>query len=158
MATSEILLLKPIEHLGAEGDLVTVRAGYFRNFLGPKKHAVPVNKANRKYIEALQKARADRERKELAHSEELASQLNALNIAIAVKTGEGGKLFGSVTVLDVMKKLAEAGFELDRKQVLLQDAIKTLGEHRITIKLHPKVSVAVKIEVVSENPLEVQAK
>ena len=151
MATADILLVKPIEGLGGEGDEVRVRAGYARNYLLPHKLAVPVTKANRKQIEALQKARAIREQREIEGAQELAGKLNAMHIAIAVKTGEGGRMFGAVTAGDLFEKITEAGIVVEKKRVLLYTPIKELGKHTTTIKLHPEVSVELSFDVVSEN-------
>ena len=153
MATADILLVKPVEGLGGEGDEVKVRAGYARNYLLPKKFAVPVTKANRKQIEALQKARVIREQREIEGAQKLAGKLTALHIAIAVKTGEGGKMFGAVTAGDLFEKISESGIELEKKRVLLYTPIKELGKHTTTIKLHPEVAVDLSFDVVSENPI-----
>ncbi len=154
MATQSVLLLKPLEKLGAEGDEVKVRAGYARNFLIPKKLAVPMTQSNRRYIESLNQRRIEREREELAGAERLAAQLKKTTVAIAVKTGEGGKMFGSVTVPNIIERLKEDGIEIDRKQVNLASPIKELGRHQITVKLHADIQVSVNIEVVSENPID----
>ena len=116
MALSEVLLKKPVAGLGAEGDQVKVRAGYARNFLLPQGIAVPVTQANRKQIEALKKARAAREAKELDDAKAVAAKLEGVALSFAVKTGEGGKLFGSVSTADIAAKLAEQGIEIARKQ------------------------------------------
>ncbi|MBC2593374.1 50S ribosomal protein L9 [Ruficoccus amylovorans] len=154
MATTDILLLEPVTGLGGEGDQVTVKAGYARNFLLPRKLALPVNRANQKYIDALQKRRAEREAKELGHAQELAAKIEKVSIAIAVKTGEGGKMFGSVTAQDLIDRLAEEGVELERKQLNLYTPVKALGKHATKVKLHPEVTVEFEWEVVSENPIE----
>jgi len=154
MATQSVLLLKPLEKLGAEGDEVKVRAGYARNFLIPKKLAVPMTQSNRRYIESLNQRRIEREREELTGAERLAAQLKKTTVAIAVKTGEGGKMFGSVTVPNIIERLKEDGIEIDRKQVNLASPIKELGRHQITVKLHADIQVSVNIEVVSENPID----
>jgi len=154
MATTEILLVKPIEGLGYEGDHVKVAAGYARNFLLPKKMAVPATRANKKQIESLQKARQERLEKELDHAREFASRLERANIAIAVKTGPGGKLFGSVTAQDLQARLKEEGIELKRKQIPIHTPIKTLGKHTTRVKLHAEVTVEIEFEIVSENPIE----
>lgn len=130
MALSEVLLKKPVAGLGAEGDQVKVRAGYARNFLLPQGIAVPVTQANRKQIEALKKARAIREAKELDEAKALAAKLEGTELSFAVKTGEGGKLFGSVSTADIAAKLAEQGIEIARKQIHLPHGpIKLLGKH-----------------------------
>lgn len=154
MATSKVLLVKPLATLGGEGEQVTVKAGYARNFLFPQKIAVPVNKANKKQIEALLKAREIREAKELENAQSVANALNAMTIAFAVKTGEGGKMFGSVTAADLVAKIAENGIELPKKAVHLENPVKELGKHTAQIKLHNSVKVEFGFEVVSENPID----
>lgn len=154
MATNQVLLLQPIKGLGAEGDTVTVRAGYARNFLLPRKIALPITQANKKQMEALLKARDAREAKELAAAKELADRIAKTNIALAVKTGEGGKMFGAVTAADLLKRLAEEGVELAKKQLALPAPIKELGSHTAAVKLHAEVEAELKFEVVSENPIE----
>jgi large subunit ribosomal protein L9 len=153
MAHSEILLLKPVEGLGAEGDQVKVRAGYARNYLLPLKIAAPLTTANRKQVEALKKARAHRESQELQGAQEVASKLAKTSVAFAVKTGEGGKMFGAITSADLHEKLVAAGVELDRKKIHLHTPVKTLGKHEVKIKLHADVSVDFSFDVVSENPI-----
>ena len=153
MAYSEILLTRQVDKLGAEGEQVRVKAGYARNFLLPRKIAVPLSKANRKQIEALRKARAIREERERGAAEELADKLRASRPAIAVKTGEGGKMFGAVTAVHVHEKLVEAGIEVDRRQVHVPAPIKELGKHTATVKVHSEISVDVEFEIVSENAI-----
>ena len=154
MANHEVLLLKPVDGLGAEGDQVKVRAGYARNFLLPQGMAVPLTGANRKRGEALKKARGLREAKELTGAQALAKQIEKAGIAIAVKTGEGGKLFGAVTTHDIHDKLTAAGITVDKRRIHLGQPIKTLGKHEVKIKLHPEISVDLSFDVVSENPIE----
>lgn len=154
MATSKVLLIKPVENLGGEGDQVSVKAGYARNFLLPKKLAVPISKANKKQIEALLKARQLREAKELENAQALANAIAQMSIAFAVKTGEGGKLFGSITAADLTARIAEGGIELPKKAVLLERPVKELGKHTAHVKLHKDVRFDIEFEVVSENPIE----
>ena len=154
MANSEVLLLKPVDGLGAEGDQVKVRAGYARNYLLPQGMAMPLTQSNRKRVEALKKARGLREAKELDGAQALAKQIAKAGIAIAVKTGEGGKLFGAVTVNDIHEKLTAAGITLEKRRIHLGQPIKTLGKHEVKIKLHADVSVDLSFDVVSENPIE----
>ncbi len=154
MANHEILLLKLVDGLGAEGDQVKVRAGYARNYLLPQGKAVPLTVANRKRVEALKKARGLREVQELDGAQALAKQIQKVGIAIAVKTGEGGKLFGAVTSNDIHEKLVAAGITIEKRRIHLGDPIKTLGKHEVKIKLHAEVSVELSIDVVSENPIE----
>jgi large subunit ribosomal protein L9 len=155
MAHNEILLLQPIEGLGGEGDLVRVRAGYARNYLLPRGIAVPVTQANRRHVESLRAKRTAREAKELAGARELGEKLKALGIAFAVKTGEGGKLFGSITQGDLHARLEKEGFPIEKKRVHIAGGhVKSLGKHEAVIKLHPEVTVELAFEVVSENPIE----
>lgn len=154
MANNQVLLLQPIHGLGAEGDTVTVRAGYARNFLLPRKLALPITQANKKHVEALLKAREAREQKEFEEARTLGEKVAATSIAIAVKTGEGGKMFGAVTANDVIERLKEEGIELTRKQLSLPAPIKELGSHTVEVKLAPEVTSELKFEVVSENPID----
>lgn len=154
MATSEILLLEPIENLGAEGDQVKVRAGFARNYLFPRNKALPVNRANRKQVDALRKAREVREAKELEEASKTLKKLESITIAIPVKTGKGGKIFGAVTAQNVIDRLAEEGIVLDRKYVTMSQPAKTLGKHTVRIKLHQSMVIDFGFEVVSENPIE----
>ncbi|MEY3607888.1 MAG: hypothetical protein RLZZ447_676 [Verrucomicrobiota bacterium] len=154
MASKEVLLVKPVEGLGGEGDQVKVRAGYARNYLLPRKIAVSLTTANRKQVDALKKRRAEREQAELSGAQELARKLEKTSLAFVVKTGEGGRMFGAITAQDVQEKLAAAGFNLDRKKVHLFTPVKTLGKHAVKIRLHADISVDVSFDVVSENPIE----
>lgn len=154
MATAQLLLIKPVENLGDEGDEVSVRAGYARNFLLPNKLAVPLTQSNRKQIEVLRQRAEQRRMDELDKARALETRIAAVSIAFAVKTGPGGKMFGSVTVQDIIDRLAQEGIELDRRQVSLAQPVKTLGQHSCLIRLHPEVSFDFSFEVVSENPIE----
>jgi large subunit ribosomal protein L9 len=115
MAHNEILLLKPVEGLGGEGDQVKVRAGFARNFLLPRSIAVPVTRANKKHVEALKKRRAEREASELTGAQDMARKLEKTSLAFAVKTGEGGKLFGAITSADIHDQADRVGHH-DRPQ------------------------------------------
>ena len=155
MATNQVLLLQPIKGLGAEGDTVTVRAGYARNFLLPRKIALPITHANKKQMESLLKAREAREVQELDAARELAAKISSTTIAVAVKTGEGGKMYGAVTANDLIIRLKEEGIELVKKQISLPAPVKDLGSHTVAVKLNSEISSELKFEVVSENPIEV---
>lgn len=146
-------MLKPVENLGGEGEQVSVKAGYARNFLFPQKYAMPVNRANKKQIEALIKAREVREANERSEAEKIAEKLSGLTIAFAVKTGEGGKMFGSVTAQDLVDRLNAEGVDIAKKQVQLH-AVKELGKHAASIRLHKDIKFELNFEVVSENPIE----
>jgi len=154
MATTEVLLVQPVEGLGGEGDQVKVRAGYARNYLLPRKIAVTLNASNKKHVDALKKRRAEREQSEVTQAQELAKKLEKTSLAFAVKTGEGGRLFGAITAQDVHDQLVAAGIDLDKKKIHLFTPVRTLGRHEVKVKLHPEVSVDLTFDVVSENPIE----
>ena len=154
MSNTEILLVEPVDNLGSEGDIVKVRSGYARNFLFPKNKALPQNQANKKRLDALKVARAAREAEEIQGAQEIASKLNDVSIAVAVKTGSGGKLFGSVTAQHLLEKLDEKGFKLDKKHLVKFVPIKELGQTEVTCQLHKDITSQFKVEVVSENPIE----
>lgn len=154
MANTEVLLIKPVENLGGEGDQVKVRAGYARNYLLPRKIAVPLNASNKKHIEALKKRRAEREQQELSGAQEVAKKLEKTSLAFVVKTGEGGKMFGAITANDIHDKLVASGIEIDKRKIHLFNPVKTLGKHDVKIKLHADVTVELPFDVVSENPIE----
>lgn len=154
MATANLLLVKPVDNLGNEGEQVHVRAGFARNYLLPRGIGIPVTKANRKQIEVL-RARAEvRRKQELEVANALAEKLGAVKIAIAVKTGPGGKVFGAVTAQDLVSRLKEEGIELDKKQVHLYSPARALGQHKTRIRIHQDVTVDFEFEIVSENPIE----
>ena len=154
MANTEVLLVQPVEGLGGEGDQVKVRAGYARNYLLPRKIAVTLNASNKKHIDALKKRRAEREQTEINSAQDLAKKLEKTSLAFAVKTGEGGRMFGAITAQDIHDKLAASGLQIDKKKIHLFNPVKTLGKHEVKIKLHPDVTVEVPFDVVSENPIE----
>jgi large subunit ribosomal protein L9 len=153
MAMTEVLLLERVDGLGAEGESAKVRAGYARNFLLPKKLALILTYANRKQIEALQKARAAREGRDLEQAQQLADRLSRASLAIVVKTGENGKMFGAVTAKEICEKLANDGIEVDRKKIHLAAPIREIGRHSVLVKLHKTVELNFQFDVVSENPI-----
>ena len=119
MAENQVLLLQAISGLGAEGDTVKVKAGYARNFLLPRKLALPITQANKKQVEALLKARESREQEEFENARSLGERIEKTSIAIPVKTGEGGKMFGAVTANELLDLLKMEGIELTKKQLQL---------------------------------------
>ncbi|MFA5258260.1 MAG: 50S ribosomal protein L9 [Opitutales bacterium] len=154
MATTDLLLLKPVENLGNEGEQVNVRAGFARNYLLPHGIAILVTKSNRKQIEALRARSEARRKAELDGAKEIAAKLEAIKVAIAVKTGPGGKVFGSVTAQDLLARIKEEGVELEKRQISLHTPAHTLGKHTTRIRLHSEVSIEFEFEIVSENPIE----
>jgi large subunit ribosomal protein L9 len=154
MATTQLLLIKPVDDLGHEGDQVTVKAGYARNYLLPRGFAIPVTRANKKQMEVLRSRSEARRKAELAAAQEKAEKLQGISVALAVKTGPGGKVFGAVTAQDLINRLREEGIELDKKQISLHTPARSLGKHTTRVRLHPEVVVEYEFEIVSENPIE----
>ena len=120
----------------------------------PRKIAVPVTRANKKHIDALKKRRGEREAQELNGAQDLARKLEKASLAFAVKTGEGGKMFGAITATDIHDKLVAAGIQVDKRRIHLHTPVKTLGRHEVKVKLHADVTVELGFDVVSENPIE----
>lgn len=160
MPKTEVILTHNVVGLGAESDHVKVAAGYARNYLFPHALAIPLTQANKRQIEALKKRRVDREAKELHTMSELASTLSKLTLVVHVKTGEDGKLFGSVTAGTIADELRhQYDAQLDKRKINLAHPIKTLGEHEVPLHLHHDVDCTLKVKVESSTPLspEVQA-
>jgi large subunit ribosomal protein L9 len=155
MATTEVLLLQPVENLGGEGDKVTVKAGYARNYLLPRKLALPITQANRKYVDSLQARRAQREARELASAEAVKAKIEAIKLVFMVKTGDEDRMFGSVTAADLIERFKSEGVELEKKQLSLYTPVKALGKHTTRIKLHKDLTLEYEFEVKSENQPEV---
>jgi len=146
----EVILREDVEKLGGRGEVVKGAAGYARNFLLPKRLAVPANAANKKIVEHEKQAWLKREAKAQGESEELAKLVGAESVTISQKAGENDHLFGSVTSKDLADALEKKGFSIDRRKIQLEEPIKTLGEFNIPIKLHRNVSVNLNVHVVRE--------
>ena len=146
----EVLLIKDVETLGREGDIVTVASGYARNFLIPKGCAVAASEQTLKLQEKIRAERLAREAHERQEFEELAEKLSTVSLTTPVKVGEDEQLYGSVTAQDIAALLHEEGFEIDRKNVVLENPIKALGVYAIDIRLHPEVTATIKLWVVKE--------
>lgn len=148
--SKQVILMAEIDGLGREGDVVTVADGYARNYLLPKKKAAPVTSATRKQLEKLQEERKEREAQEQAAAQELAARVDQSSVTIAVKAGPEGKLFGSVTLGDILSAVAEQGLTLDKNQVKLDEPLRELGVFNLPVKLHPDVEATLKVWVVEE--------
>ena len=160
MATSQVILKEKIEGLGAEADVVKVRAGYARNFLIPQGKAYEANDSNLRHLEALKAARAQREADELLAFQEIATKLAKMTPSFELATGQNGKAFGSVTSMDIHKKLGEEGIDIDRHAIQLDKPVKSTGKFDITIKLHAQVicNLAIQVDaVVSDEPAAEEA-
>lgn len=153
MPKTEVILTHNIVGLGGESDQVKVAAGYARNYLFPQGFAIPVSAANKRRLESLKKLRAEREAKELNHMTEMGAALSKMTLVIKVKTGEDGKMFGSITsgtIADELKNQYEA--ILDKKKIHLPQPIKALGEHEVELRLHADVKSSLKVKVESTTP------
>src|SRR5438093_10111976 len=154
MAKTEVILTQSVIGLVAESDHVKVAAGYARNYLLPQGLAIPLTGANKRRIEVLRQRRAEREAHELNSMSELAKSLNKMTTTIKVKTGDDGKMFGSVTdgtIADELKH--QFDITLDKKKIHLEHPIRTLGEHDVELRLHAEVTSTLKVQVESANPL-----
>ena len=158
MAKTEVILTHNIVGLGGESDQVKVAAGYARNYLFPQGMAIPLTGANKRRLESLKQRRAEREANELNTMTELAKSLSKLTAVLAVKTGEDGKMFGSVTAGAIADQLKhQLDVTLDKKKIHLEHPIRTLGEHEVELRLHADVVMKLKVRVESSTPVEVPA-
>ncbi len=145
----KVILLEDVKTLGKKGDIVEVSDGYARNFVLPKKLGVEANAKNRNDLK-LQKANAEKVAQEqLAAAQELAKTLETKEVTLTIKSGEGGKTFGSVSSKEIAQAAKEqCSLELDKKKIQLSEPIKALGVYEVGIKLHPKVTGQLKVKVI----------
>lgn len=146
----EIILREDVDNLGSRGDVVKVAAGYARNFLLPKKLAVAATDANKKIVEQERQAHLRREVKAVGEAQELGKLLASVTVTIARKAGENDQLFGSVTAADISDALAAQKYSIDRKKISLDEPIRTLGEHKVTVRLHREVPTEITVNVTKE--------
>ncbi|MGJ8632904.1 MAG: 50S ribosomal protein L9 [Luteolibacter sp.] len=157
MANAQVILKEKIAGLGVEADVVKVRAGYARNYLVPQGKAYEATKANLRHVEALKTARARREAEEIEVAQGLATKVSKLKPSFILSTGQGGKAFGSVTSIDIHKKLEEAGIEIDRTAIQLDKPIKKSGKTEVEIKLNAQVSAMLVVNVDAGDTAEEEA-
>ncbi len=153
MAKTEVILTHNIVGLGGESDQVKVAAGYARNFLLPQGLAIPVTMANKRQLEVLRQRRAEREAHEFNTMSELAKSITKLTCLVKVKTGDDGKMFGSVTngtIADELKH--QFDISLEKKKIHLDHPIKAVGEYEVELRLHPEVRSSLKVKVESLTP------
>jgi large subunit ribosomal protein L9 len=146
----EVILRDHVEHLGRRGEIVKVADGYARNYLLPRKLALPATDANRKWVERERKLAEARDVEERGAAEAIAMRLNALELQINRRVGENDQLYGSVTNADIAELLTSKGFEIDRRKILLPDPIKVLGNNTVPVKLHREVTAQLKVSVGKE--------
>src|SRR4051812_33934934 len=146
----EVILREHVDNLGSRGDVVKVAAGYARNYLLPRNLALAVTDANKRQIERERKLAEVRDAEERSSAEALGQRVAALDIEIARRVGENDTMYGSVTSGDIASALSAKGFDVDKRKIQLGDAIKSLGEHTVQVKVHREVTVPVKVKVVPE--------
>jgi large subunit ribosomal protein L9 len=154
MPKTEVILTHNIVGLGGESDQVKVAAGYARNYLFPQGLAIPLSMGNKRRIEVLRQRRAERESHEFNTMNDLAKGITKLTCLVKVKTGDDGKLFGSVTNGQIADELKhQFDITLDKKKIHLDHPIRALGEHEIELRLHPEVKATLKVKVESTTPI-----
>ena len=146
----EVILIKEVEKLGKIGDVVTVKDGFARNFLIPQGLARPKTSGTLKLAEEVKRREQAHLAKELEEARALASRLSTFSCTLRVKVGEGDKLFGAVTSQDIAEAFAAEGMALDRKKILLEEPLHSLGVFQVPVKLHSEVTATVKVWVVKE--------
>jgi large subunit ribosomal protein L9 len=147
----KLILTADVPNLGAPGDIVEVKDGYGRNLLLPRKLAIVATRGAEKQVAAIQRAQRARQIRDLGHAKEVAGQLGALSLTVKAKAaGDSGRLFGSVTAADVVEAVRAAGGPaLDRRTVEVPGQIKTVGTHKVTVRLHPEVTTELDVNVVA---------
>ncbi len=146
----EVILREDVEKVGARGSVVKVADGYARNFLLPKRLAVRASEANKKIVEQEREAYLRREAKVKGESEDLAKLMTNLTVTFHQRVGENNQLFGSVTAKDIADALEAQKFHVERRKIQLDEPIRTLGEHKITLRLHRDVSTDITVIVEPE--------
>lgn len=146
----KLILTQAVSGLGAPGDVVEVKDGYGRNFLLPRGMALPWSRGGEKQIVAIKRARDARAISDLGHANEVKDQLASLSVALQVRAGDTGRLFGAVTAADIVAAVSAAGGPaLDKRAVRVTSPIKTVGSHTVTVALHPEVDAQVEVDVVA---------
>jgi len=146
----EVILREHVDKLGNRGEIVKVADGYARNYLLPRKLALPATQGNRKHVERERRIVEAREAQEKGLAEAMAARLAAVDITIARRVGDTAQLYGSVTAADIVDFLKEKGFEVDRRKLILPEPIKAIGDHAVPLKLHREVTVPLTVHVVKE--------
>ncbi len=149
-----VILATKIEGLGSEADLVTVKAGYGRNYLIPQGLALEATPANRRFINMLRKKRAEREAAELANFKEIAQKIAAVKLELTLESGEKGRAFGAITNRQIADALAAQGVQIDRRAIDLDKPLRKSGDYEIPAKLHPEVVATIRLHlvVIGEEP------
>ena len=146
----KVILKEDVKHVGKMGQIVDVADGYARNYLIPKGLVTEASTKNIKFLEHEKRIIQEKSKKIRNSAQDLASRISSLTISIKAKAGEEGKLFGSITTMDVAEALQKEGVEIDKKKISLEEPIKRLGSYTVNIKLHPDVSAPLNIQIVEE--------
>jgi large subunit ribosomal protein L9 len=146
----KLILTQEVSNLGAPGDIVEVKDGYGRNYLMPRGFAIRWTKGAQKQIDSIKKARSVREVQDLGHADDIKNQLEALNVRVATQAGSTGRLFGAVTVADILEAVKSAGGpDIDKRRIELGNPIKSVGTHQVKVKVHDDVTATITLEVVA---------
>jgi len=146
----KLILTNEVSGLGTPGDVVEVKDGFGRNYLIPRGYAMRWTRGAEKQIESIKKARDAREIRDMGTAKEVAGQIGALRVRLTTRAGDSGRLFGSITTGDIAEAVKAAGGPiLDRRRIEIVNPIKSVGSHKVTVKLHPEVSASVDVEVVA---------
>jgi large subunit ribosomal protein L9 len=146
----KLILTQEVSTLGAPGDVVEVKDGYGRNYLVPRGLAIGWTKGAEKQIDSIKKARSVRDVRDLDHADEIKSQLEALVVRVPAQAGATGRLFGAVSVTDIVDAVkASGGPDIDKRRIEVKNPIKSLGAHQVTVKVHDDVSATVNLDVVA---------
>ena len=149
----KLILTQEVGGLGAPGDIVEVKDGYGRNFLIPRGFAIRWTRGGERTVESIKAARSSREVRDLDHAQEIKAKLEGTTVELPVRAGEGGRLFGAVTVSDIagaINAAAGAGKDtVDKRKIILGNPIKSLGTHQVTVKVHDEVDATVNLNVVA---------
>jgi large subunit ribosomal protein L9 len=146
----QVILLEDINNLGYKDDVVTVKSGYGRNYLIPQKKAVIASESAKKVLAENLRQRAHKLEKVKADAQALAAKLEGTSLTIGAKTSSTGTIFGSVTNIQIAEELAKKGFNIERKSIVIKEAVKEVGAYKAIVKLHKDISVEIPFEVVSE--------
>jgi large subunit ribosomal protein L9 len=144
----KLILTQEVTGLGAAGDVVEVKDGYGRNYLVPRGLAIRWTRGGERTIESIKAARSSREVRDLDHAKEIKAKLEGATVDLAVRAGDGGRLFGAVTVSDIAGAIAQTGAEVDKRKIIVGNPIKSLGRHQVTVKVHDDVDATVNVNVV----------
>ena len=143
----EVLLLEEVPGKGAMGEIIRVKTGYFRNYLGPRQLAVPATEENHKVLEERHRQLRKRAARELQNAQAIAEELGALTLTFRLKAGENDRLFGSVTNSDIAQSISQHGLVVDRRKIILDEPIKSLGLFTVHARLAPEVEARIKVLV-----------